>query len=310
MHRRKVSAIGAGNVGATTAQRIIVAKLAVVILVNIAERLAQGKAIDISHSAPMVESNYRILGTGYYSETEGSEIVVMTAGIALYPEMNTSDLLQTNFQVVKNCIDSWKKYCPDAVAIMVTDPLDLMCYAAYKILGGSKRKVLVMAGFVDCKKLRSILAQKLKVSAEDISALFIGERWDEIIPLLRHTNVKVVPIEHLLSKEEVVQIILETANQENEITNLPQTGSTFYAPAAAIFEIVESILLDKKKVLFCFLFLDGDFGKKNVFLGVPVKLGFSGADEMIELPLNDEERKAFEKDSQKFNELKNTLRFE
>jgi len=310
MRRRKVSVIGAGNVGATTALRIIEANLADVVLVDIAERLAQGKAIDISHSAPLVGSDCKVCGTGDYSKTQGSDIVVMTAGIALRPGMSPQDLLQTNFQVVKNCVESWKNYCPEAVTIMVTDPLDLMCYVAHKILGGDKRKVVGMAGLVDCARLRSLLAQKLKVSAQDISALFVGGRGEEIIPLLKYTNVKGIPIEHLLAKSEIEEIISATANQENEIINLLQAGSAFYAPAAAIFEMVESILLDKKKIHPCSVLLDGEYGQKNVFLGVPVKLGSSGVEEIIEIPLNEDERKAFEKASLRFNELKSILSIE
>lgn len=307
MRKRKVSVIGAGNIGATTALRIIEANLADVVLVDIAERLAQAKAIDISHSSPLVGSDCKIVGTGDYSQTSHSDIVVMTAGIALHPGMTPQDLLQTNFQVVRNCVESWKKFCPDAITIMVTDPLDLMSYSAYKILECDKRKVVGMAGLVDCARLRFLLAQKLKVSAEDISALFIGGRGEEIIPILKYTNVKGIPVEHLLSKKEIEEIISAAANGENEIINLLQAGSAFYAPAAAICEMVESILLDKKKILPCSVFLDGEFGQKNVFLGVPVKLGSSGVEEIIEIPLEYQERKALEKAARRFNELKNIL---
>lgn len=307
MHRRKVSVIGAGNVGATTALRIIEGKLADVVLVDIAERLAKGKSLDILQSCPILGSDCSIKGTSDYSETEGSEIVVMTAGIAIRPEMKAEDLLQTNFQVVKNCLESWNKYCPEAIIIMVTDPLDLMSYAAYRFSGQDKRKILGMSGVVEAARIKTLIAEKIKVSSGDIKALVIGGRGEYMIPLLRLATVNGVPLEKLLNQKELQEIVSLAKRSETEIIQLLQAGSAFYAPAAAIFEIVESMLLDKKKILPCSVYLDGEYNQKNVFLCAPAKLGSSGVEEIINIPLTREEQVAFDKAASYFNQLKSIV---
>lgn len=307
MLKRKVSVIGAGNVGATTALRIIERNLADVVLVDIAERLAKGKALDISHSCPLLGSNCTIKGTSDYSETTGSDIVVMTAGISLRPEMHPEDLLQTNYQVVKNCVESWMKYCPDAIIIMVTDPLDLMSYVAFRISSTDKKKVLGMSGVVESARLRSILAHKLKVATENISALVIGGRGKNMLPLLRLSSVNSIPVQEILSDEEIEEIASLAKNTESEIIHLLQAGTAFYAPASAIYEMVESIILDKKKVLPCSVFLDGEYNQKGIFLGVPVIVGCSGIEKIIEIPITEEEQRIFNKAANEFNELKKLI---
>jgi malate dehydrogenase len=308
MCRRKVTVVGAGNVGATTALRIAEGGLADVVLVDIAEGLAKGKALDMWEAAPVQKHDCRLTGTSDYSETKDSDIVVMTAGIARRPGMSRDDLVQTNFQAVKGCVEAWMKHCPKAMIIMVTNPLDAMTYTAFKVSGLPKHKVVGMAGVLDTARFRSFIALELDVSVENITAFVLGGHGDDMVPLLRYTNVAGIPLSELLPKEKIDAIVARTKNGGAEIVKYLQTGSAYYAPASAAFEMVQSILLDRKKILPCSAYLDGEYGQKDVFAGVPVKLGADGI-EIISVKLTPEEQKEFDVSAGHVKEVIGTLKF-
>jgi malate dehydrogenase len=309
MCKRKVTVVGAGNVGATTALRIAESGLANVVLVDIAEGIAKGKALDMWQAAPVQKHDCMVTGTSDYKETEGSDIVVMTGGIARRPGMSRDDLVQTNFQVVKGCVEEWMKYCPDATVIMVTNPLDVMAYTAYKISGLPKEKVVGMAGILDTARFRAFIAMELNVSVENITAFVLGGHGDDMVPLVRYTNVAGIPLTEFLSKEKIEAIVARTRNGGAEIVKFLQTGSAYYAPAAAVFEMVEAILLDRNKIVPCSAYLTGEYGQNDVFAGVPVKLGAKGIREIIKIKLTEEEQKEFDLSASHVKEVINTLKF-
>lgn len=309
MCKRKVTVVGAGNVGATTALRIAESGLANVVLVDIAEGLAKGKALDIWQAAPVQKHDCMVTGTSDYKETEGSDIVVMTGGIARRPGMSRDDLVQTNFQVVKSCVEEWMKYCPDATVIMVTNPLDVMAYTAYKVSGLPKEKIVGMAGILDTARFRAFIAMELNVSVENITAFVLGGHGDDMVPLVRYTNVAGIPLTEFMSKEKIEAIVARTRNGGAEIVKFLQTGSAYYAPAAAVYEMVEAILLDKNKIVPCSAFLTGEYGQSDVFAGVPVKLGAKGIKEIIKIKLTEDEQKEFDLSASHVKEVINTLKF-
>lgn len=309
MCKRKVTVVGAGNVGATTALRIAESGLANVVLVDIAEGIAKGKALDMWQAAPVQKHDCMVTGTSDYKETEGSDIVVMTGGIARRPGMSRDDLVQTNFQVVKGCVEEWMKYCPDATVIMVTNPLDVMAYTAYKISGLPKEKVVGMAGILDTARFRAFIAMELNVSVENITAFVLGGHGDDMVPLVRYTNVAGIPLTEFLSKEKIEAIVARTRNGGAEIVKFLQTGSAYYAPAAAVFEMVEAILLDRNKIVPCSAYLTGEYGQNDVFAGVPVKLGAKGIREIIKIKLTEDEQKEFDLSASHVKEVINTLKF-
>ncbi len=303
MTRNKVTVIGAGNVGATTAQRIAEAGIADVVLVDIVEGLPQGKALDLAEAAPVVGHDARITGTNDYADTAGSDIVVVTSGIARKPGMSRDELMATNAGIVRSVVEQAVRHSPDAVLIVVTNPLDAMCHAAFKASGFPRERVIGMAGVLDSARFRTFIAQELGVSVEDTLAFVLGGHGDTMVPLSRYSTVAGVPITDLLPPDRVRALEERTANGGAEIVALLKTGSAFSAPAAAVFEMVESILLDRKRVLPCAVLLQGEYGIDGLFVGVPVVLGSRGMERVFEIKLTDEERVAFDRSAASVREL-------
>ncbi len=303
MARNKVTVIGAGNVGATTAQRIAEAGLADVVLVDIVEGLPQGKALDLAEAAPVVGHDGRVTGTNDYADTAGSDIVVVTSGLARQPGMSRDDLLAKNAGIVKAVVEQAVAHSPDAILIVVTNPLDAMCHVALKASGFPRERVLGMAGVLDSARFRTFIAEELGVSVEDTPAFVLGGHGDTMVPLSRYSTVAGVPITELLPPDRVKALEDRTANGGAEVVALLKTGSAFYAPAASTFEMVESILLDRRRVLPCAVLLKGEFGVDGLFVGVPVVLGRSGLERIFEIELTDAEQAAFTASSAAVQEL-------
>jgi malate dehydrogenase len=303
MSRHKVTVVGAGNVGATTAQRIAEAGLADVVLVDIVEGLPQGKGLDLAEAAPVVGHDARITGTNDYAETAGSDIVVVTSGLARQPGMSRDDLLLKNAGIVRSVVEQAAQHSPDAILIIVTNPLDAMCHVALKASGFPRKRVLGMAGVLDSARFRTFIAQELGVSVEDTHAFVLGGHGDTMVPLPRYSTVAGVPITELMSPERVQALCDRTANGGAEVVALLKTGSAFYAPAASTFEMVESILLDRKRVLPCAVLLQGEFGIDGLVVGVPVVLGAAGLERVFEIELTTDERAAFERSAEAVKEL-------
>ena len=294
MARNKVTVIGAGNVGATTAQRIAEAGLADVVLVDIVEGLPQGKGLDLAEAAPVVGHDARVTGTNDYADTAGSDIVVVTSGIPRKPGMSRDELVATNAGIVKAVVEQAVTHSPNAVLIVVTNPLDAMCHVAMQASGFPRERVLGMAGVLDSARFRTFIAQELGVSVEDTHAFVLGGHGDTMVPLPRYSTVAGVPITELMSPERVAALCARTANGGAEVVALLKTGSAFYAPAASTFEMVDAILRDRKRVLPCAVMLDGEFGTTGLFVGVPVVLGAGGMERVFEIKLTADERVAFE----------------
>jgi malate dehydrogenase len=306
--RHKVTVVGAGNVGATTAQRIAEAGLADVVLVDIVEGLPQGKALDLAEAAPVVGHDARVTGTNDYADTAGSDIVVVTSGLARQPGMSRDDLLAKNAGIVRSVVELAAKHSPDAILIIVTNPLDAMCHVALDASGFPRERVLGMAGVLDSARFRTFIAEELGVSVEDTHAFVLGGHGDTMVPLPRYSTVAGVPITELLSEDRVTALSERTANGGAEVVALLKTGSAFYAPAASVFEMVESILLDRRRVLPCAVHLEGEYGQNGLFVGVPVVLGANGMERIIEIELTDDERAAFERSAAAVRELVEKLR--
>ncbi len=303
MARNKVTVIGAGNVGATTAQRIAEAGLADVVLVDIVEGLPQGKGLDLAEAAPVVGHDARVTGTNDYADTAGSDIVVVTSGLARQPGMSRDDLLTKNAGIVRAVVGEAAKQSPQAILIVVTNPLDAMCHVALEASGFPRERVLGMAGVLDSARFRSFIAAELGVSVEDTHAFVLGGHGDTMVPLSRYSTVAGVPITELLAADRVKAIEERTANGGAEVVALLKTGSAFYAPAAGVFEMVEAILLDRKRVLPCAVLLQGEFGAHDLFVGVPVVLGAGGLERVFEIELTPAEQAAFDKSAAAVKEL-------
>ncbi|HLX34886.1 MAG TPA: malate dehydrogenase [Candidatus Limnocylindrales bacterium] len=303
MGRRKVTVIGAGNVGATAAQRIAEAGLADVVLVDIVEGLPQGKGLDLAEAAPVVGHDARVLGTNDYGDTTGSDIVVVTSGLARQPGMSRDDLMAKNAGIVRSVVEQAAKHSPDAILIVVTNPLDAMCHVAMQASGFPRERVIGMAGVLDSARFRAFIAMELGVSVADTHAFVLGGHGDTMVPLPRYSTVAGIPITELLSAERVQALVERTANGGAEIVALLKTGSAYYAPAAATFEMVESILLDRKRVLPCATYLTGEYGVDGLFVGVPVVLGAGGMERVIEIRLSADEQAAFDKSAGAVREL-------
>jgi malate dehydrogenase len=293
--RRKVTVIGAGNVGATAAQRIAEAGLADVVLVDIVDGLPQGKGLDLAEAAPVVNHDARVTGTNDYAETAGSDIIVVTSGIARKPGMSRDDLTNTNAGIVKGVVAASAPLSPDAILIVVTNPLDVMCHVAMRASGFPRERVVGMAGVLDSARFRAFIAMELGVSVADTHAFVLGGHGDTMVPLPRYSTVAGIPITELLPAERVAALVDRTANGGAEIVAMLKTGSAFYAPAAAVFEMVESILLDRKRVLPCATYLEGEYGQQGLFVGVPVVLGDQGMERIVQIKLSAEEQAAFDK---------------
>jgi malate dehydrogenase len=291
-----ITVVGAGNVGATTAQRIAEKELARrVIMVDVAEGIPQGKALDQWESAPVEGFDTRVIGTNGYDETEGSDIVVITAGIARKPGMSRDDLLNTNAGIVKQVSEQVKRTSPKAIIIMVSNPLDVMCYVAKKVTGFPRERVIGMAGVLDTARYRSFLAEALDVSVKDIQAMVLGGHGDTMVPLVSYTTVSGIPITQLLDRSAIDAIVDRARNGGAEIVKYLKTGSAYYAPSSAAVQMCEAIVLDQKRILPCAAWLEGEFGMSGLFLGVPCKLGRNGLEKIIEVELTSAERVALGK---------------
>jgi malate dehydrogenase len=307
MARNKVTVIGAGNVGATTAQRIAEAGLADVVLVDIVEGLPQGKGLDLAEAAPVVGHDARVIGTNDYADTAGSDIIVVTSGIARKPGMSRDDLIATNAGIVRGVVKAAAAVSPDAILIVVTNPLDVMCHVAFDASGFPRERVLGMAGVLDSARFRTFIAMELGVSVADVHAFVLGGHGDTMVPLSRYSTVAGVPITELLPAERVKALEDRTANGGAEIVALLKTGSAFYAPAASTFEMVDAILRDRKRVLPCAVHLEGEFGVDGLFVGVPAVLGRGGLERVFEITLTADEQVAFEKSAAAVKELVDRL---
>jgi malate dehydrogenase len=307
MSRNKVTVIGAGNVGATTAQRIAEAGLADVVLVDIVEGLPQGKGLDLAEAAPVVGHDARVIGTNDYADTAGSDIVVVTSGIARKPGMSRDELMTTNAGIVRGVVTAAAAQSPNAILIIVTNPLDAMCHVAMEASGFPRERVIGMAGVLDSARFRTFIALELGVSVEDTHAFVLGGHGDTMVPLPRYSTVAGIPITELLAADRVQALVDRTANGGAEIVGLLKTGSAFYAPAAATFEMVDAILRDRKRVLPCATLLGGEYGVDGLFVGVPVVLGAGGMERVIEIHLSDDEQAAFQRSAAAVRELVEVL---
>jgi malate dehydrogenase len=296
--RHKVTVVGAGNVGATAAQRIAEADLADVVMVDVAGDLAAGKALDMMESAPVLGFNARIEGGSDYAPTAGSDVCVVTAGIARKPGMSRDDLLRTNAGITRQVIEQLVRHSPDTILIMVTNPLDAMCEVARRVSGFPRERVFGMAGVLDAARMRYFIAAELGVSVEDVDAFVLGGHGDTMVPLPRYATVNGVPLPRLLPAERIEAINQRTRDGGIEIVNYYKTGSAYYAPAAASYEMVAAVLHDKKKILPCAVLLQGEYGLHDLFVGVPVKLGQGGVEQVIELELTPEERTALDRSAE------------
>ena len=309
--RKKVTVVGGGFVGSTTAQRILDGGLADVVLTDILEGVPTGKALDMLESAPIQGSDAHAVGistaTNDYRETANSDIVIVTAGFPRKPGMSRDDLLKANYDVVKAVIESIVKFSPNAILILVTNPLDAMAQAAYKISGFSKNRVIGMAGVLDSARMSTFVAMELGVSVENVHSFVLGGHGDDMVPLPRYSTVAGIPLPDLLTKEKIDAIVTRTRKGGAEIVNLLKTGSAYYAPSAAVVEMVKAILLDKKKILPCAAYLDGEYGIKGLFVGVPAKLGARGIEQIIEIKLLPEEKAALDKSAASVRELVSVL---
>ena len=306
--RKKVTVVGAGNVGANCALRIADKELADVVLVDIAEGIPQGKGLDILQSGPVQGYDVAITGSNDYEATAGSDIVVITAGFPRKPGMTRDDLLLANYEIVKTAAENAVKHSPNAIFILVTNPLDVMCWAAWKVTGLHKNKVIGMAGVLDTARFKTFLGDALQVSVENISALVLGGHGDTMVPITRLTNVSGIPLSELLDADTINAIVTRTQNGGAEIVKHLKTGSAYYAPSAATVEMVESILKDKKKVLPCAALLEGEYGINGIFFGVPVKLGAGGIEKVYEVQLNDAEKAAMAKSAASVQEMVDVLK--
>ena len=289
----KITVVGAGNVGATAAQRIAERELArEVILVDIIEGVPQGKALDMAESAPVEGFDCRIVGTNGYEEAEGSDLVVVTAGLPRKPGMSRDDLLLKNAEIVRGVSGRIAEVAPDAILIVVTNPMDMMTYLAFKSTGFSSEKVMGMGGVLDSARFRYFIAEQLEVSVEDVSAFVLGGHGDLMVPLPRYATVSGIPIPELLSSEAIDVLVERTRGGGAEIVGYLKQGSAYYAPSSSIVQMVEAIVLNKRRVLPCAAWLTGQYGIRDLFVGVPVKLGAGGVEQIIEIGLTDEEQAA------------------
>jgi malate dehydrogenase len=303
MARKKITVIGAGNVGASVAAYASAQELGDIVLIDILEGIPQGKGLDMFEATPVLGADTKVVGTNDYDLTEGSDIVVITAGIARKPGMSRDDLLLTNVKIVGEVAEKSAKLSPNAVMIVISNPLDAMVYTAWKKSGFAPRRVMGMAGVLDTARFRSFLADEIGVSVEDIHALVLGGHGDTMVPLTRYCFVGGIPVTNFISAARLEEIVQRTRQGGAEIVGLLKTGSAYYAPAASGVEMVRSVLLDKKRLLPVAAYLDGEFGEKGIFVGVPAILGSEGVERVVELELSSEEQAAFNKSVEAVKEL-------
>ncbi|MBI3210196.1 MAG: malate dehydrogenase [Candidatus Solibacter usitatus] len=306
--RKKVTVVGAGNVGASCALWLASKEVADVVLVDVVDGVPQGKGLDLLQSGPVEGFDVQITGANDYEPTANSDVVVITAGFPRKPGMSRDDLLMANYEIVKNATEQAAKQSPNAVLIIVTNPLDAMCWTAFTVSRFPKNRVIGMAGVLDTARYRTFLAQELSVSVESIQALVLGGHGDTMVPLVRLTSVAGIPLTELLSKERIDAIVQRTRDGGAEIVKYLKTGSAYYAPAASAIEMVESVLKDKKKVLPCAAYLEGEYGYNGLFVGVPVKLGANGIEKIYEVQLNADEKAMLDKSAASVQDLVNVIR--
>ena len=292
MKRAKITIVGAGNVGATTAHWVASKELGDIVLVDIIEGVPQGKGLDLYEASPVEGFDCRIVGSNDYGPTENSDLVVITAGIARKPGMSREDLLGTNAKIIGGVTREVVKHSPDTILLVVSNPLDSMVWVAKEISGFPKQRVVGMAGILDTARYRTFIAEAAGVSVEDISALVLGGHGDAMVPLVRFTSIGGIPVTEFLSQKELDDIVDRTRKGGAEIVGYLKTGSAFYAPGAAVAQMVEAIVRDKKRVLPCAAYLEGEYGVEGIYLGVPVKLGKDGVEQIIEFPLQEDEKAA------------------
>jgi malate dehydrogenase len=301
--RKKISVVGAGNVGASCAARLAEKGIFDIVLVDVVEGMPQGKALDLMQVGPVSGSDAQITGSNDYGPTTGSDLFIVTAGIARKPGMSRDDLLKTNTGIVKAVAEQIKKTSPNAFIIVVSNPLDAMCYVMRQVTGFPRERVIGMAGVLDSARMATFIAQELQVSVKNVNAFVMGGHGDTMVPLPRYTTVAGIPLPELLPKEKIDAIVKRTANGGAEIVALLKTGSAFYAPSASAVQMAEAILYDKKHIQPCAIWLQGEYGLKDVFVGVPAKLGAKGLEEVIQLKLSADEQTALNKSADAVREL-------
>ena len=308
MARPKITVVGAGNVGASVAQYAVEKELGDVVLVDVVEGIPQGKALDLAQAGPIHGYDAVLTGSNGYEETGGSDVVVITAGLARKPGMTRDDLLFKNAEIVGGVVEQVVARSPDAILILVTNPLDAMVQLAWRKSGFSARRVVGMAGVLDSARFRTFIAQELEVSVENVTAFVLGGHGDTMVPLPRYSTVAGIPITELLPPDRIQALVARTANGGAEIVGLLKSGSAYYAPAASTVEMVEAILRDKKKILPCAAYLEGQYGVRGLYVGVPVKLGRQGVEQVIEITLTPEEQTAFQRSAAAVRELVDKLK--
>lgn len=306
--RKKITVVGAGNVGASCALRIADKELADVVMVDVVEGVPQGKGLDLLQSGPVQGYDVAVTGANDYAPTAGSDIAIITAGFPRKPGMSRDDLLLANYDIVRAATGQVAKYSPNAIIIVVTNPLDAMCQAAHWVSGFPKNRVVGMAGVLDTARFRTFIAEELKVSVENVTAVVLGGHGDTMVPLVRLSNVSGIPLPELLDKDTLDRLVTRTRNGGAEIVKYLKTGSAYYAPAASAVEMAESILKDKKKVLPCAAYLEGEYGINGLFVGVPVKLGAAGIEQIYQIQLTAEEQAMLNKSAAAVQELVDVMR--
>jgi malate dehydrogenase len=301
--RKKISIVGSGNVGATAAHWIASKELADVVLIDIIEGVPQGKGLDLLEAMPIEKRDSYILGTNDYADTANSDIVIITAGIPRKPGMSRDDLLNTNYKIMGDVVGKVVKHSPNCILIIVSNPLDAMAQAAYKLSGFPRERVIGMAGVLDSARFRTFIADELKVSVENVTAFVLGGHGDTMVPLARYSTVAGIPITELIAPDRLAQLVQRTRDGGAEIVKYLKTGSAYYAPSSAATEMAEAILKDKKKILPCAAYLEGEYGIKGLCVGVPVKLGSKGIEQIIQIKLTAEEQAALNKSADAVKEL-------
>lgn len=307
MRRAKITVVGAGNVGATAAHWIAAKELGDVVLVDVVDGVPQGKALDLRQSGPVEGFDLNVVGANSYEATENSDVVVITAGLPRKPGMSRDDLLRTNAKIVTDVTTQIAKYSPKSILIVVSNPLDAMAWVAKKVSGFPRERVIGMAGVLDTARFKTFIAEAANVSVEDVYGFVYGGHGDTMVPMTRYCSIGGAPLEKFLSKEKIAQIVDRTRNGGIEIVNFLKTGSAFYAPSASAVQMVEAIVRDKKRVLPCAVWLEGEYGIKNLFIGVLAKIGSNGMEQVVQLDLNDEERAGLNKSAESVQQLVKVL---
>ena len=308
MKRTKISLVGAGQIGGTMALLAAQKQLGDVVLIDVVEGVPQGKSLDLLHGGPIIPTSSGLSGSNDYAALKGSDVVIVTAGLPRKPGMSRDDLLIANHEVVKSVTEQIAKYSPNAILVLVTNPLDAMCWTAFMTSKFPKNRVIGMAGVLDSARFRTFIAQELNVSVENVTAVVLGGHGDTMVPVTRLSNVSGIPLEELIPAERLAQIVDRTANGGAEIVKHLKTGSAYYAPSASAVEMVEAILKDKKKVLPCAAYLEGEYGINGLFVGVPVKLGANGIEQIYEIQLTEDEKAKLAKSAGAVKELIDVLK--